>query len=108
MPITVDEIIARLGGADAAAAKLGIGTEAIRKWRQSHAIPARHWPALIGATGLALGDLPGPPARSEASEEPPPGATAVLVLADGSRFWGRGFGAHTPEPAPVGEVCFNT
>lgn len=36
---------------------------------------------------------------------PPPGATAVLVLADGSVFWGRGVGANT---AKVGEVCFNT
>lgn len=36
---------------------------------------------------------------------PPPGATAVLVLADGSVFWGRGVGAAT---AKVGEVCFNT
>jgi carbamoyl-phosphate synthase small subunit len=32
----------------------------------------------------------------------------VLILADGSRFWGRGFGAPTAAPAPVGEVCFNT
>ena len=30
------------------------------------------------------------------------------MLADGAVFWGRGFGAHTAEPAPVGEVCFNT
>jgi carbamoyl-phosphate synthase small subunit len=29
-------------------------------------------------------------------------------LADGSVFWGRGFGAYTADPAPVGEVCFNT
>ncbi len=36
---------------------------------------------------------------------PPPGATAVLVLADGTLFWGRGAGA-TGEK--VGEVCFNT
>src|SRR5215475_10007933 len=35
----------------------------------------------------------------------PPGSTAVLVLADGTAFWGRGLGA-TGEP--VGEVCFNT
>ncbi len=35
----------------------------------------------------------------------PEGATALLVLADGSRFWGRGIGA-TGEA--VGEVCFNT
>ncbi|WCT73590.1 glutamine-hydrolyzing carbamoyl-phosphate synthase small subunit [Sphingomonas naphthae] len=36
---------------------------------------------------------------------PPEGATGVLVLADGSIVWGRGFGA---EGAAVGEVCFNT
>ncbi|MFY7836074.1 MAG: glutamine-hydrolyzing carbamoyl-phosphate synthase small subunit [Novosphingobium sp.] len=35
----------------------------------------------------------------------PDGATGVLVLADGSVAWGRGFGA-TGEA--VGEVCFNT
>ncbi len=35
----------------------------------------------------------------------PNGATGVLVLADGSLVWGRGFGA---EGAAVGEVCFNT
>ena len=39
----------------------------------------------------------------------PAGATAALVLADGTLFWGRGFGAHTAaRPAPVGEVCFST
>ncbi len=36
----------------------------------------------------------------------PQGATAVLVLADGSVFWGRGFGAHSD--GRVGELCFNT
>jgi carbamoyl-phosphate synthase small subunit len=35
----------------------------------------------------------------------PPGATAALVLADGTVFWGHGLGA-TGES--VGEVCFNT
>jgi carbamoyl-phosphate synthase small subunit len=38
-------------------------------------------------------------------QTPPPGATAALVLADGSIFWGRGFGATGDA---VGEVCFNT
>ncbi len=37
----------------------------------------------------------------------PPGATAALVLADGSVFWGRGFGAQTGGAAPA-ELCFNT
>lgn len=35
----------------------------------------------------------------------PPGATGVLVLADGTLVWGRGFGA---TGSAVGEVCFNT
>ncbi len=35
----------------------------------------------------------------------PEGATGVLVLADGSVIWGRGFGA---EGEAAGEVCFNT
>jgi carbamoyl-phosphate synthase small subunit len=35
----------------------------------------------------------------------PPGATAALVLADGSVFWGRGIGA---TGNAIGEVCFNT
>ena len=35
----------------------------------------------------------------------PDGATGVLVLADGSAIWGRGFGAIG---SAVGEVCFNT
>ena len=43
------------------------------------------------------------PASSHAS--PPKGATGVLVLADGTCIWGRGFGA---TGSAVGEVCFNT
>src|SRR5688500_20054973 len=35
----------------------------------------------------------------------PEGATGVLVLADGTVVWGRGFGA---TGNAVGEVCFNT
>jgi carbamoyl-phosphate synthase small subunit len=109
MTQTVDAIIDRLGGQDAAAAKLGVGTEAVRKWRQARAIPAKHWPAIIAATGLALADL-SPAAASTAMPDPsspPPGATAALVLADGMVFWGAGFGAHTAGTAPA-EVCFNT
>ena len=40
-----------------------------------------------------------------APASPPPGATAALVLADGTVFWGRGLGAAVTR---VGEVCFNT
>ena len=35
----------------------------------------------------------------------PRGATAAIVLADGTVFWGRGVGA---AGEAVGEVCFNT
>lgn len=35
----------------------------------------------------------------------PEGTTAVLVLSDGSLFWGNGLGA---QGSSVGEVCFNT
>ncbi|MES2713601.1 MAG: glutamine-hydrolyzing carbamoyl-phosphate synthase small subunit [Pseudomonadota bacterium] len=110
---SVDEILALLGGPEAAAARCGVGTEAIRKWRQARAIPAKHWPAVLAATGLTLADLaPGPdttettamPETSPAGA-PPSGATAALVLADGSVFWGEGFGAHATQ---VAELCFNT
>jgi carbamoyl-phosphate synthase small subunit len=103
---SIDEIIDRLGGADAAARLTGVGTEAVRKWRQAGAIPARHWPAVMAATKLSWAEL-----HAVAEPEPgevPAGATAALVLADGAVIWGRGFGAHTADPAPVGEVCFNT
>ena len=108
----IEDIIDRLGGAEAAALLLGVGTEAVRKWRQSRAIPSRHWPAVIAATGLTFDDLTGaPPAEAKQSmpetTTAPHGATAALVLADGSVTWGRGFGAHTATPS-CGEVCFNT
>jgi carbamoyl-phosphate synthase small subunit len=118
---TVEDVVRLLGGQDAAATKCGVGTEAVRKWRQARAIPARHWPAVIAATGLSLSDMPGvpPPAGVVAPHRPtaetapmadpedsvPEGATAALVLGDGSVFWGRGFGARR---TTVGEVCFNT
>ncbi|HEY0423364.1 MAG TPA: carbamoyl-phosphate synthase domain-containing protein, partial [Rhodopila sp.] len=134
MPISTDHIIERLGGADAAARLTGVGTEAVRKWRQSRSIPSRHWPAVVAATGLTMADLQSSDQASapmsDATTVPPAGATAVLVLADGTEFWGRGFGAHTsrtglgvhtPRPreathpddraraaGKVGEVCFST
>ncbi|TFI60228.1 glutamine-hydrolyzing carbamoyl-phosphate synthase small subunit [Sphingomonas parva] len=43
---------------------------------------------------------------AHAQQSPAPnGATGVLVLADGTIVWGRGFGA---EGEAVGEICFNT
>ena len=44
-------------------------------------------------------------ALSAPSPAQPKGATGVLVLADGTVVWGKGFGA---AGAAVGEVCFNT
>ena len=107
--IGIDDILARLGGPDAAARLTGVGAEAIRKWRQSRAIPSKHWSAIVAASGLSFADLQPAPMRSSAMIQPdtvPPGATAALVLADGTVFWGRGFGAHTE--GRVGELCFNT
>ena len=112
--LTIDAILERLGGPDAAARLTGVGTEAIRKWRQSRAIPSKHWAAVIAATGLPLSALSSVPTQEIAMPEPetPAGATAALVLADGTVFWGRGFGAHSPGGghgvSRVGEVCFNT
>ncbi|MGE0417613.1 MAG: glutamine-hydrolyzing carbamoyl-phosphate synthase small subunit [Acetobacteraceae bacterium] len=106
--LTIDTIIERLGGPEAAARLTGVSTEAVRKWRQAGVIPARHWPAVIAATGLTLEDLQAGGDVMADTSNIPSGATAALVLADGSVFWGRGFGAHSAAPAPVGEVCFNT
>ncbi len=107
MAMPVEDIIDRLGGSDAAARLTGVGLEAIRKWRQARAIPSKHWAAVIAATGLTMGDLQAEAPAPDGA--PPPGATAVLALADGHVVWGRGFGAHTTGAAlKVGEICFNT
>ena len=129
MGISVETIIEKLGGSQNAARLTGVGTEAVRKWRQARTIPPKHWTAVIRATGLALGDLQsasmqpedavkaGDAHRTEdaakpdpaATETAPPGATALLMLADGSLLWGRGFGAHTQDARPgIGEICFST
>ena len=117
MPETIDSIIERIGGQAAVATLLGVGTEAVRKWRQTRAIPTRHWPAILSATKIRFEDFPGSPAPTQApsaastdastATAPPDGATAALVLADGTVFWGSGFGAHTTQPVPA-ELCFNT
>ncbi|MBC7802189.1 MAG: glutamine-hydrolyzing carbamoyl-phosphate synthase small subunit [Gemmatimonadaceae bacterium] len=107
--VTIDGIIDRLGGSDAAARLTGVGLEAVRKWRQARAIPSKHWAAVIAATGLPLSALSGeetPAVTPSDQPAPPPGATAGLVLADGAGIWGRGVGAHSA--GRVGEVCFNT
>ena len=118
---SVDDIIRRLGGPQDAARLTGVGLEAIRKWRQSGLVPPKHWSAIAAATGLSLADfggiagggevsLPQPEVQPDGGDAAvPPGATAALVLADGSVLWGVGFGAHTDAAAPaLGEVCFST
>ncbi len=103
--MNVDQIIARLGGAEAAAKLTGVGLEAIRKWRQARSVPSKHWSVVMAATEVSVADLQG----EKPAGAVPAGATAALVLADGAVFWGRGFGAHTAAGAlPVGEICFNT
>ena len=115
MAIDVDTIIEKLGGTQNAARLTGVGLEAVRKWRQARAIPPKHWAAVSQATGLGLADLRMQGAGGPVADKPadphtvPAGATAVLVLADGTVLWGRGFGAHTPPAgAGIGEICFST
>ena len=49
------------------------------------------------------------PATDVPATDVPEGATAALVLADGTVLWGVGFGAHTEDAAPgLGEICFST
>jgi len=102
MAISLAELINRLGGPDSAASLTGVTADAIRKWRAAGVIPSKHWPAIRAATGLTMDDI-APPTLDE---DVPPGATAALVLGDGTVFWGRGFGAHGVS-APS-ELCFCT
>ncbi|MFO0996532.1 MAG: glutamine-hydrolyzing carbamoyl-phosphate synthase small subunit [Alphaproteobacteria bacterium] len=54
---------------------------------------------------MAESTHPTPPEGKAAARIVPPGATAALVLADGTTYWGQGLGA---VGTTVGEVCFNT
>lgn len=64
-------------------------------------------------TGVSLSARPAPDTHvsqeirttDTATRPQPEGATAALVLADGTTFWGKGLGA---TGSAVGEVCFNT
>lgn len=128
MRLSVDSIIERLGGPEKTAQLTGVGTEAVRKWRQARAIPPKHWPIIAREAGVSLEDLqpdsvdstpPDPSLNGQkrnpdmsdqhgpASPEIPEGATAALVLADGTVLWGIGFGAPATGEA-IGEICFST
>jgi carbamoyl-phosphate synthase small subunit len=99
MQISISDLIDRLGGAEAAAELTGVSLDAVRKWRSANAIPSRHFAPLMAATGLPM------EAFVQTSDHPP-GATAALVLGDGTVFWGRGFGAFgVSKPS---ELCFST
>ncbi|MXV35024.1 MULTISPECIES: glutamine-hydrolyzing carbamoyl-phosphate synthase small subunit [unclassified Saccharibacter] len=109
--MNIDAIIQKAGGVTEIAQLTGVGSEAVRKWRQSGTVPAKHWPALLHVPGITLADLNDTseeaPSMSHASNTTRPnGATAALALADGTLLWGRGFGAHND--AAVGELCFST
>ena len=107
MPLSIESLIDRLGGADAAAKLTSVSTEAVRKWRSTGAIPSRHWPIVLAATGLTLDDLPGG-VNHDIGGQKPERATAALVLGDGRVFWGIGFGAHSQRDAEAAELCFST
>src|SRR3954464_9102053 len=62
------------------------------------------WPSIWGLSPMSE-NTPAGAVLSAAAASRPEGATAVLVLADGTVVWGRGLGA---TGASVGEVCFNT
>jgi carbamoyl-phosphate synthase small subunit len=104
----LDPLIDQAGGPERVAALCGVSTEAVRKWRERGAVPGRHWAALAAAARVPLSRLASAAEADEASENvgaEPDQATALLVLADGTVFRGRGFGATA---SAVGEVCFNT
>ncbi|QHI95856.1 glutamine-hydrolyzing carbamoyl-phosphate synthase small subunit [Aristophania vespae] len=108
--MNIDSLIKKAGGTTRIAHLTGVGSEAVRKWRQAGTIPTKHWPALLNVPGITLNDLNASPSgnskMSDNHPQQPPGANAALVLADGSVFWGRGFGAHND--GAVGELCFCT
>lgn len=108
MAITIDNLIERLGGPEAAAKLTMVSTEAVRKWRSTGAIPSRHWSAVLAATDLSLSDLPGAVTDAPETETAykPSAATAALVLGSGRVFWGRGFGVHGT--SQTAELCFST
>ncbi len=110
----IDTVISKLGGIEEAAKITKVSTEAIRKWKQAHAIPSKHWATIIQATGLTLKDLQ--PNENNDNDNfaklnntRPAKADALLLLKDGTIFWGIGFGAYSSEKnLALGEICFST
>jgi hypothetical protein len=56
MTITVDEIIARAGGAIELSYRLKISQFAIREWR-FNGIPRRHWETLTHKAGVTVEEI---------------------------------------------------
>lgn len=110
----IDTVISKLGGIEKAAKIARVSTEAIRKWKQAHAIPSKHWATIIQATGLTLKDLQ--PEKNNYNDnsislktQRPSKANAILLLEDGTVLWGMGFGAHSSKNnLALGEICFST
>lgn len=112
--IDIDTVISKLGGTEEAAKITKVSTEAIRKWKQAHAIPSKHWATIIKATGLTLKDLQPEEHHhndhsTQLNAKRPSKANAVLLLEDGTLLWGIGFGAYTSKNnLALGEICFST
>ncbi|CAK7192043.1 Carbamoyl-phosphate synthase small chain [Commensalibacter sp. Nvir] len=107
--MNIDTIISRLGGIEQTARITKVSPEAIRKWKQSKAIPSKHWSVIIQETGLKLSDLQPEDTNDTLSNVCPDGVNAVLILQDGEILWGKGFGAYSLKTnLPIGEICFST
>ena len=56
MTTTVEDIIARAGGAIELSYRLKVSQFAIREWR-FNGIPQRHWKAMTGWTGVTVEEI---------------------------------------------------
>jgi carbamoyl-phosphate synthase small subunit len=50
----IEELIAKAGGKDVVAAGCRVSTDALRKWIDAGAVPARHWPWFAATLGWSL------------------------------------------------------
>lgn len=107
MSVSIETIISRLGGIQQTADTVNVGTEAVRKWRQSGCIPPKHWPKISQASGFPIEEFQTRVKPDNVQAQKPQGATALLLLEDGSLYWGVGAGSFTDKPS-IGELCFST
>jgi hypothetical protein len=54
--LTVQQIVARCGGATVIAARSDVGAWAVYKWYKN-GIPKEHWPLVMDLSGLTLQEL---------------------------------------------------